>query len=282
MKWLYAMPLALLVFALGADAQETSRPGPLACPQCGLWQVSGASGGELVGEIVVVDDKRVIIPGCGDFEYMIARSTATPQPHDRYDYDLSLSMTMRKPSFLCEAADDSAWRLDVRVSGHFREGGTADFSVRPTAAAEPILSLTGWNMDREDPCAAGSGMGTGACMEIANAILYKALSARAKSAYQILIGTTPAKPLPSFNAERFSATIAKFCTHREKHSGGGAWPTTWASVCEADFLSAKFKEFVAWHTCAQKELKAQKASVRAKCKFPGEYFDRKAKLASEP
>jgi hypothetical protein len=37
-----------------------SKTKPLKCPQCGIWHVDGV-------DLIIVEPKRIIIPGCGDF-----------------------------------------------------------------------------------------------------------------------------------------------------------------------------------------------------------------------
>lgn len=248
---------------------------PLECPQCGAWQVSLSTVEGLEGNIILVDDKRIVIPGCGTFGYIIRQSTVKPD-YTKYNYKLSMSLTQWKASFLCERKDDDEWEMDIEVSGHFHEGGMASFRLRRNSYSKERMSLDVWSIEREDPCGAGSGRGSAACMAIANAQLFKALSIRSERAFLMLSENKTSKKMPSFNAARFSAVVWKFCENREKNSGGGAWPYAWALSCQHGILNDKFEEFAKWRDCM--ERKKYKLPL---CKFPSENFSRDSKLAAE-
>jgi hypothetical protein len=104
--------------------------------------------------------------------------------------------------------------------------GVADFTLK--RGRENLLSFQAWDMNRDDPCDAASARGSGACAMISKGLIYKALAAQAKAAYELAtVITTPRNKSPSFNVGRFAATVARFCEHREKDSGAGAWPFAW-------------------------------------------------------
>jgi hypothetical protein len=232
---------------------------PLTCPQCGVWQVSET-------EIMIIDDKRIIIPGCGIFNYKTDRSVATPERIDRYTYKVSMALTQQKGWFRCEAGDDQAWTMEADVSGHFRHGGTGEFVLRKSKTIDPTLWLNGWNMDREDPCDAGSAYGTGACWSTENSFIYRALSDYAERAYEMLI-EGKAKKLPPFNPAGFAAKVDNYCSNRERNSGGGSWPTAHSLSCENGILKKKFREFAKWHKCM--DGNGRKWTL---CQFPDEKF----------
>jgi hypothetical protein len=273
--------LMISFFVVSSYAEEPPRPAPppeigsnvvpkvkpLACPQCGVWHVSET-------EIMIVDEKRVIIPGCGVFEYKTDRSIATSERVDRYVYKVSMSLTQQKRWFLCDTGDNRAWKMEANVSGHFRHAGTAEFVLRKNATAEPSLWLSGWNIDREDPCDAGSAFGTISCVSIENSGLYRMLSEYAERAFITLMGEGVRK-LPSFNPANFAANVDKYCYDREKESGGGSWPSAYAAMCENGIFKTKFREFAAWHKCMDGNGRKW-----ALCKFPNETFSR-AKPASD-
>jgi hypothetical protein len=184
-------------------------------------------------------------------------------------------LKQQKTSFLCNNGDEKNWYLEADVSGHFQEGGTATFKLRKSKSAEPTLWLYGWNIDREDPCDAGSAYGTIACLSIENSIVYSMLSDHVERAFGLLMNIK-VKKLPDFNAARFSAIVDEFCTERERESGGGSWPHAWAISCQLGIMQKKYEEFLSWRSCMEKH--ENKLSL---CKFPNESFDRDIKSAAE-
>jgi uncharacterized protein YecT (DUF1311 family) len=205
---------------------------PLKCPQCGIWQV-----GEV--DILFIDDNRIVIPGCGVFVYKTNTSVSTPEGEDRHTYKISMLLTQKKTSFLCDTGDDKEWYLEAEVTGHFHEGGTADFILRKGKSAEPTLFLNGWNMDREDPCDAGSAYGSIACVSTEESLVYKGLSDGVAKAYELIMNIQ-VKKIPDFNAARFSATVDQFCTERERESGFGSWPRAYALGCKLGIVQKKY------------------------------------------
>jgi hypothetical protein len=179
-------------------------------------------------------------------------------------------MTLRqlRKGFRCNAGDDATWYMDAKVSGHFREGGTADFILGQLEQRKPTLELSGWNIDREDPCAAGSASGTAACVLLENSLIYQALSCSAERAYQLLLEEEAKNP-PSFNPATFAATVDRFCYDRERDSGGGGWPVAHGARCKNRILRAKFKEFLSWHECMQTNRRK-----RTLCTFPNMDFNK--------
>jgi len=282
MKWLSwsGFVLALLVGHAYADEPATAKP--LACPQCGLWQISSASAAGVAGEIAVIEGSRLIIPSCGIFDYETEKTTVTPrpsspQPNNRYTYEISLRMTMRKPGGVCGWRTVTDWQLEGEVSGHFHEGGVAEFTVKQKR--DDVLSFRAWNVNREDPCASGSGFGSGDCSAVGNGLLYKALAAETRTTYELARNIKPSRRPPSFNAARFAVTVATYCQEREKGSGGGSWPTAWALSCENEILSGKLREVTAWNACTQARFSGAdtgtaKQAKPAPCSFTGERFDR--------
>jgi len=237
---------------------------PLDCPQCGVWQ----GGSSEIDGIFVIERNRIIIPGCGVFTYKTVKAKAVPEREDRYTYEISMRLTQTKKSFLCPQRNNDDWHLEANIDGHFQEGGTGSFELRRSKSAKPILYFGGWNMDREDPCDAGSGSGASACSSDEVSLVYQALTRQTEKAYEQAINAN-IKGLPDFNAARFSATIDQFCTEREKESGGGSWPTAWALSCKLGFLKDKHQEFGAWNACLEKN-----ENMIPACKFPTENFDR--------
>ena len=285
MNWVYVVSIAGLFWAFGARAEDMPAQ-PLVCPHCGPWQVSSATDVGLVGEVVGVDARRITIPGCGVFRYAIEESHATPRSHNRYTYYVSMALTLAKSSGLCAAKGVPKWRLAIESEGHFHDGGMAQFTLWRTAPDEEVLGFTGWNMDREDPCGAGSGVGAAACVEIANARAYRALSAQATEAHRRLLIAGGSATVAPFNAAHFVELIEEFCTEREKNSGGGYWPIAHAQECRGEMLEAKRKEFEAWTACAQAAQQPQRLPAPAKplndlCPLPDESFDRTPKSEDE-
>lgn len=247
------------------DDPTKKAPGPLKCPQCGIWEVRGD------GKLLIIDQERIIYPGCGEFTYKTERMAPKLEREDRYEYQVSMRLEQVKMSFLCstEMNERNDWYLEARIQGHFREASEGSFELRKKKTGEEItLSLNGWNMDREDPCDSGSGHGSAWCAVIEQSHIYGSLSNRAREAYYLLLDSKAGK-LQEFNVARFSAIVNQFCTEYHKESGGGAWPHAWAAGCTNAILNRKYDEFVAWQSCMEKN-----ENKLASCKFPDETFDR--------
>lgn len=251
---------------LGYGSNGTKKvPRALKCPQCGIWEVAND------GKLLIIDEKRIIYPGCGEFTYKTQKITLKLEREDRYEYEVSMLLKQVKTSFLCNKEKDEGndWYLEATVQGHFREGSIGSFALRKKKASEEAtLWLRGWNMDREDPCDSGSGHGAAWCAEIEQSHIYGSLSNKAQEAYYLLLDSNAGK-LPEFNAARFSAVVGQFCTEYHKESGGGSWPHAWAAGCQNAILNKKYDEFVAWQSCMEKN-----ENKSASCKFPDENFDR--------
>jgi|GEM_PF-1130993 len=251
---------------LGYGTDPTKKaPRALRCPQCGVWEVASD------GKLLIIDQERIIYPGCGEFTYKTERMAPKLEREDRYEYQVSMLLEQVKMSFLCskEMNEGNDWYLEATIQGHFREGSEGSFELRKKKTGEEVtLSLYGWNMDREDPCDAGSGHGSAWCAAIEQSHIYGSLSNRAQEAYYLLLGSKAGK-LPEFNVARFSAVVNQFCTEYHKESGGGAWPHAWAASCTNAILNRKYNEFVAWQSCMEKN-----ENKLASCKFPDETFDR--------
>lgn len=251
-------------------AQEELKPASLECPQCGAWQISSSNINSYVSDLVLVDAKKVFIQGCGSFFYDKPKIESKFVSEDRQNYNVTISFNARtSPSITSICGGDneerwkpSEWNLTINVSGHFREGSYAEFLLTRNGIRDPVLTFRAWNMDREDPCDAGSAFGTGECLRIENGKLRKALWAAADSAeYRLSKSLSPQKP-SSFNLTKFLEKADRYCTARENNTGGGNWPTTWALDCVSEQLEAKLKQFRRWEVCAQS------ASDAMACPFP--------------
>jgi hypothetical protein len=286
MKWLSPLSLSLVLLIGLAHADEPAADKLVECPACGVWQTSFGTAPGMAGEIIVIDGARLIIPSCGIFDYVTAKSqVVTPQDSTRNAHDIALLLTMQRGSVLCSVDDDTSWRLEVSVYAHSGGGGVADFTLK--RGRGDLLSFQAWNMNRDDPCDAASARGSGACAMISKGLVYKALAAEAKAAYELAtVIATPGNKHPSFNVGRFAATVARFCEHREKDSGAGAWPFAWAQACEREILAGKLTEISASNACTRARLSgtntgAQTKSKLGPCPFPNEAFDRTTSSLAE-
>jgi hypothetical protein len=253
------------------DDKVISKAEPLSCPHCGVWQ------DEWFG-IFVIDEKRIIIPGCGIFEYddVDISSDVRHERINHHNYKITMRLKQQKTSFLCDNGDDKIWYLQADISGHFQEGGTGSFKISNWRSGEPVkIWLGGWNIDREDPCDAGSGRGTASCFRIETSHVYNALARAVESAYQLLTNIKT-KKLPDFNVARFSVVVDKFCAERERESGGGSWPAAHAFSCQHEIMKKKYDEFVSWRSCVEKNQNKLKL-----CRFPSERFNRNIECPSE-
>lgn len=244
------------------------KPIPLKCPQCGFWHVSSSSDG-LEGDIIIIDEENISIPNCGNFSYEVKSSNVRigDRPNGN-KYTMGLTLHQWNSSALCDDTLNLPWHMTATITGHFHEGGIGNFVLQRTENTDFIF-ISGWNSDREDPCGAGSGFGTVACMSIANARLFKALSIEVANAYSILITQPRRKRSPHFNPAFFSADVLAHCTIQNKESGGGSWPYAWALTCQKELLFRKLNEFKEWRSC----IRNRKLGSAA-CTFPSEKFDR--------
>jgi hypothetical protein len=238
------------------------------CLQCGAWQISGSGADGLNGQILIINKKQIMIPGCGVFDYSIEKLKVSSSSGNPI---LVMLLQQRKESFLCLGNDGDTWTLDMEVSCHMKDDSIAEFNLRRGQSEKPTLSLTCWNMEREDPCESGSGIGSSVCNLIENSLIYKALSDQVARSYGMLMDLK-VKKSPSFNAARFYATVLDFCIKSEKESGFDAWPMAHAYGCESFILQKKYEEFLSWDLCMH-----NKKNNLSSCKFPNEVFDRSQK-----
>jgi len=245
------------------------KPMPLKCPQCGFWHISSSSVG-LEGNIMFVDEENILIPSCGNFSYEVKSSDVRNDGRsDKHTYTLNMTLRQWNTSIFCHNSSALPWNMTATISGHFKEGGMGDFTLRRPNETSNHLFITGWNSQRENPCDAGSGFGSAACARIANARLFKALSTEASDAYSILLNQPRRKKVPSFNPAWFAADVLAHCSLREKESGGGSWPYALALACQGEILVNKLEEFRGWRSC----IDHAKVDLLT-CPFPSEKFDR--------
>ncbi len=141
------------------------------CLQCGAWQIIG--GPDLGGGSLVINEKTIIIPFYGVFDYSIKQlevSSGNPV--------LVMLLQQQKedpfcPGRLLKGTDGGALTLEMELSGHFKENSIATFNLREGQSGESSLSLYCWNIEREDPCASGSAIGTSVCLACTKLCLTK-------------------------------------------------------------------------------------------------------------
>jgi len=244
------------MFAQCILADETPAP-PLECPYCGTWTVTEASPAGSIGERIEFANDRVSLPTCGDFNVSV-KTQLNSNDGERRTYRSTLELKPIQPDSLCSIAPDQTLRMEAVVSVGYRvDGGRGEFTVYGNSATTPLLSITAWNYDRDNPCDSGSGYGSAACLQVATARLIKTLS---YEAYGVGAGGR-------LNPARFAAATMDFCSKREVGNGGGSWPYVWALDCQAERLQAKLKELRAWSAC-------RTGANPSSCKPPNENFDR--------
>lgn len=273
----FLLTLFACFLSFSIEAQEKLKPAPLGCPQCGIWQISSSNPHFFVSDLVLVDAERVLIRGCGTFFYDLPKIESKLISEHRHEYIVRTSFkgrTSPRITSICGGENEelwtpSEWNLTINVTGHFREGGYADFSLTRNGIRDPILSFRAWNIDREDPCGAGSGFGTGECYLIANGELRNALSGAVDAAEYRLSKNFDSQKNKLFNLTKFLEKADTYCIAREKNSGGGLWPSTWALSCIGEQMAAKLKQFRRWEACAKM------ASNISKCPFPKDSVSRR-------
>lgn len=238
----------------------------LECPQCGAWQISGSNVQWMNGDILHVDETHVEIDGCVVFEVIDINTDVSGAGDERKTYKITSKLKPLKQFLLC-STNTPAWQLNIEVSGHFKEGGYAEFNLVSGNGSGLELSFHAWNIYREDPCSAGSGRGHAECMVLSNAILLRSLTSLASIAReddyykeQLRNGQL------FFDPEHFVHQITSYCSEKEKDSGGGLWPTAWALTCINNLLNEKHNEFNNWQKC----ITQTNASVQ--CTVPDNRF----------
>ncbi len=237
----------------------------LECPQCGAWQISGSSVQWMSGDILHIDESHVEISGCGVFDVLDDKILVSDEGDERKSYRVTLKLRPIKQFLLCNV-NKSEWQMNIEVSGHFSEGGYAEFSLVSNKESGFELGFQAWNIYREDPCDAGSGRGHAECMALSNAIVTRSLVSLASIARADAYNKKPPRHRRFFDPEQFIRQIDSYCSEREKDSGGGLWPTAWALTCINNLLSEKYNEFDVWQKCAAKENKSDQ------CVMPGNNF----------
>ncbi len=150
----------------------------LECPQCGAWQISGSNVQWLNGDILHINENYIEIDGCGVFEVLDITTNITGVGDERKIYKITSKLKPIKQLLLCNT-NTSEWQLNIEVSGHFSEGGYAEFSLASSDGSGFEFGFHAWNIYREDPCNAGSGRGHAECMALSNAILLRSLITQA-------------------------------------------------------------------------------------------------------
>jgi hypothetical protein len=252
----HAVLIAALATAFAQNLLAAEAP-PLDCPHCGTWTVHQASPPGSTGERIVASADRISLPTCGEFSVSVKAQKASIAGEHR-TYRSTLELKPIQPDSPCGIAPGGTLRLEAVVSvGYRADGGLGEFTVYNDRGPSPVLSVTAWNYERDNPCDAGSGDGSAACMQKATASLVKTLS---YEAYEARAGR-------QFNPARFAATTMDFCSEREADSGYGSWPYVWALSCQAGLLQTKLAELRSWAAC-------QAASTPSSCKSLNENFER--------
>ena len=262
----------LALISSSASGQDNFSSKPLDCPHCGNWLISSSSINSFIGDFVLADEGQFVIQGCGAFVYNNAAIKSKAVSENKFEYNFKTSFVGHNSSLgvssLCGGKDKS-WSpteliLTMNIYAHFLDGGYADFYLSRNGIAQPILAFRAWNINREDPCGSGSGFGTGDCISIGNAELRKTLWSMVDSSEDLLLAINSSKQPKRFNLTRFMNKAIIYCNNREKDSGGGHWPATWALNCIGEQMTAKINEFHHWKTCIK--LKPNALS----CQFPND------------
>lgn len=266
---IYRVSFVALLLWQGAPVSPAVETAPLACPHCGSWELSSSEPVGAVGERVSIGLDSVSFPTCGEFRSEVSSQSASVDPNGRRVYRTSLTLRPMLTDRLCAASPGDSLRLDVVVSvGYSTDGGLADFSVFKPGETAATLVARGWNFARDNPCDSGSGNGSAACLQIANARLYRSLAQESYGVYAAAPFSKSYSVARQFNPARFAAATLRFCLKREADSGGGSWPYVSGLGCQAKRMQSKLSEFHAWRSCVAAGMKG--------CAFPDERFDTSA------
>jgi hypothetical protein len=250
--------LSLLFLALSSGAAMADDAAALPCPQCGTWQILGSGGTS--GESIVVAPDRVEIPSMGNYCAQTVSTASVPSRDGGRDDRIVIRLS-------CSDDEDDALLLEMAVRRTpYEDGGTAGISVHRSASAVPVLTATGWHLERADPCT-GDGNGVIACAKLYLALSYKRLALVAYEVQRSLPARQANGFARRFSPARFAIDVAAFCDKYGTHdASGGAWRIAWSSACQNRRLAAKVHELEAWRACTQ--------AKKAPCTMPGQQFDR--------
>ncbi|HSI50786.1 MAG TPA: hypothetical protein VLA61_21160 [Ideonella sp.] len=261
-KWIAAAALALAAGWVGAIEPDVATP--MACPQCGEWRVTYASREGAVGAVLSIDETVIKVPSCGSFAYRSAVPVFSLDPRGQGRYQLVTDVTPMDEQMGACSMGKAPFRMSLYLVNRFNaEAGVAGLELRSAGDEVPLLSLSAWNLQRDDPCGSGGSEGQAACLILRNTEVYAEL---AKEAYgSALEAKTGAQrnALRMFNPALFAAETMKACRKREAQSGGFDWPEANAQACQLDQLVSKLAELRAWQACLAPGMKP-----KGQCKLP--------------
>lgn len=248
--------------AVAGEAPPIAPVSPLACPQCGEWDLVTASFG-LTGEKIVITPERVEMPVLGSFCASVLSKTVSHEYGIVRGYRMTLNLAAGD---ICAVPDEDSLRMDVSLPPEWQtEGSIIKIAVYQASSGDALLSATGWNRMRKDPCDNGGGRPGIDCLTIEHATTFKRL---AYLMYVLQKGERPREVTQlarRFNVTRFAGAVEIFCTRREVESDAGA-PVYWSIACQHERLDGKLREWQAWSTC--------RALAKRKCTMPTEQFDK--------
>lgn len=211
------------------------------CPQCGAWTLTSSKPPGLVGERLVVDSDRISIPMCGEFRPEVESSSIKTEEGGNRRYHVSLALRgVGLASCATKKNDVDALRAEADISvAYHRDGGFGEFAIIDRATGTTVFAASGWNYGRDNPCDTGSGLGSLACMVVANAELQRQLSQSALLAN------------PNYRVGRVQRAAERVCRSKGRDAGG-SWPAVWQESCKAELLEKKLEAFSAFHECREK------------------------------
>jgi hypothetical protein len=255
----------MLLLAAGpvtAAADPAPAP-PLACPQCGHWELDGASRG-MTGEWLSIQPDRVDFPALGRYCARTIEHSSEADGNGRQRHRVLLALTPRVDDCSTSAGQDLRMQIDVDAGAV--EGSHASMIIQD--GSKTVLESGAWNVDREDPCDAGRNAPFIACYSMDHARLYKQLGYASYA-----IGRSLPKPQATvfarrFSPERFAGEVERFCDRQGTLNGAGSGATLVSKRCQVERLGAKLHELEAWQVCLRTKERA--------CKTPGQDFDKAA------
>ncbi len=259
--------ISLLLASAGFSAAAQPMPTPaLECPQCGSWQINWANPSGVVGERITVGTDSVEFPACGRFHVNSLQTSASISPVGYRSYRVMVLLQPFLAEGKCSTPPDSMLSMEVEIGvGYNRDGGRAQFSIYKSNVATPVVTAEAWNFERDNPCDSGSGSGSVACLQIANARTYKLFATEVYRAHTELAPRESAALSRRLNPATFAATTLAFCIKREEERGFGSWPYAWALTCQSERLQQKMTELRTWRACLE--------SKSAGCSVPTSIFD---------
>lgn len=248
--------LLLLLLPLLTSSPSRAQAPVLDCARCGIWTIVASSFPGLVGDKFIIDRDRITLPPCGAVAYRGSESASGVDRDKAYLSDLTFALNPDSTCMVFGAEQPLAAKFSVSY-GFSVEASFGTLTVVSQNTGKVFAEYSAWNLDREDPCEAGSSGGFSDCYAQSTASVYSQLALNARE----LSRTPTGRKVRTFSLEKFSASVTSHCEHKEREAFTGLSVTR----CENALFWSKLVEFQLWSVC--------RLDPHQKCTPPNEAID---------